>query len=157
MAPGGMYRPERSEQAPPVAPGHALRPAGCGITVEAVPRRLRLRLKAALALAVMARAAYAAPVTVAGQIEAMRCCAEHCQQTRLPEQAGRCCGVDATSIEPTRVPDAQRLDVPAPALLAVLPVGPILAAVSMQAHRPATPHETATGPPLFLRLGSLIL
>jgi hypothetical protein len=109
-----------------------------------------------VALAVIARAAHAVPVTAVEQIGALRSCVEHCRQMRSLGEASRCCGVDVVATDPTSLPRGIDLTPPAPVSEAVLPAAPWCALVPVR-HRPEPVRTHATGPPLFLRIGNLLL
>jgi hypothetical protein len=71
-------------------------------------------------------------------------------------EASRCCGVDVVATDPTSVPRGIDLPPPAPVPVAVLAAAPWRALAPVR-HRPGPVRATATGPPLFLRIGSLLL
>jgi hypothetical protein len=121
-----------------------------------VARSRRIALAAALAVSLVVRVAWAVPATSTGQVRAFSGCAHHCKRVHPLSTASRCCGVDATPSDPTRLGAPAQLEAPAPLPLAVLPVaGTLIAAPAAPAPDVVT--ASATGPPRFLRLHTLLL
>jgi hypothetical protein len=107
-------------------------------------------------VSLVVRVAWAVPAAATGQVRAFSGCAHHCKRVHPLGTASRCCGVDATPNDPTRVAAPAQLEVPPPLPLAVLPATTRLAA-DQTASTPEVVGAPATGPPRFLRLHTLLL
>jgi hypothetical protein len=121
-----------------------------------VARSRRIAVAAALAVSLAVRVAWAVPATATGQVQAFSGCAHHCKQVQPLGAASRCCGVDVSPSDPTRLGAPTQLDVPAPLPLAVLPAATVITAGRL-APVPDIVRAPATGPPRFLRLHTLLL
>jgi hypothetical protein len=104
----------------------------------------------------MARVAWATPATATGQVAAFSGCAHHCKQVRPLGQASRCCGVDVTASDPSRLSPVAHLEAPpTPAL--TLPPSAVAASAGIAAVGTHPVPELATGPPRYLRLLTLLV
>jgi len=125
--------------------------------VETVSRFSRRAVVTVAILGFLHAVTRVAPAAAASQTQAVTGCAQHCKKIRSLGEASRCCGVESRAGDAARLTTSDGPERPSRVLVAVLPptVGRLIATAG------ATPAVAPTtgdiGPPVFLRLQTLLL